>query len=68
MSNEKGYSAAPICHPDGRIDIAVRSSDGKVICTTLATVGKDVAAAISQAYESAKRIADALNAYNGGQP
>ncbi len=62
MIRTKRYYATPICRHDGAIDIAVRSPDDKIICTTLGLIGDDVIAAINEAYNAAKRIAEALNA------
>ena len=64
----KCYYAAPICRPDGSIDIAVRTPEDTVICTTLGFVEQDALAAISDAYKKASLIADALNAYQGRRP
>lgn len=68
MGKSTGYHAEPICRAGGSIDIGVRSPEGKVICTTLDLTGGDVIAAITEAYRTARLIADALNAYQGGQP
>ena len=69
MSKNKGHHAEPICHPDGRIDFAVRSPEGEVVCTTLGLIQGDAIAAITDAYNRAKLIAVALNAQpEGGQP